>query len=91
LLVVVAVARSGSALFWRTAGDVAGVRPPPPRARSVAPIAGLLACMLGMLAWGDAATSFAWSTARQLARPAGYVAAVLGSVEDVVDGRRRLK
>jgi hypothetical protein len=59
--------------------------------RSVGAIAGLLACVVGLVAWGGAATSFAWSTARQLADPSGYVAAVLGSDASAHERRRSLR
>jgi hypothetical protein len=42
----------------------------------------LLACLAAMIVWGGSATAYAWSTARQLAEPAGYIEAVLGSAPD---------
>jgi formate hydrogenlyase subunit 3/multisubunit Na+/H+ antiporter MnhD subunit len=91
LVVIVAVARTGSALFWRTAGEVPAGRAPPLDCRAVGATAGLLACVLGLVAWGGAATSYAWETARQLADPAGYVAAVLGAGDGVREHRRSLR
>jgi len=86
LVVIVAVARAGSALFWRT-GPATTAAPPLDR-RSVGAVAGLLACVVGLVAWGGAATEYAWSTARQLADPAGYVTAVLGTDPHAWEQRR---
>jgi multicomponent K+:H+ antiporter subunit D len=91
LVVIVAVARTGSALFWRAAVEVPAGRAPPLDRRAVGATAGLLACVLGLVAWGGAATSYAWETARQLADPAGYVAAVLGPDDGVREHRRSLR
>ncbi len=91
LLVIVAVARAGSALFWRTAAGAPGAPVPALDGRSVGAIVGLLACVVGLVAWGGAATSYAWSTARQLADPSGYVAAVLGSDASAHERRRSLR
>jgi multicomponent K+:H+ antiporter subunit D len=78
LVVIVAVARAGSALFWRTApGPTAGPRAPLDP-RSVGAVAGLLACVCGLVLWAGAATTFALDTSRQMADPSGYVTAVLG-------------
>jgi multicomponent K+:H+ antiporter subunit D len=91
LVVIVAVARAGSALFWRTAPGPADAATPRPDARAVGAVAGLLACLVGLVAWGGAATSFAWSTARQLADPSGYVTAVLGPDAAAWEQRRSLR
>ena len=91
LVVIVAAARAGSALFWRTApGPAAGQATPLDR-RSVGAVAGLLACVFGLVIWGGAATSYAWDTARQMADPTGYVSAVLGEGDGVVEQRRSLR
>jgi multicomponent K+:H+ antiporter subunit D len=83
LVVIVALARAGSALFWRIAdGNAAhGARPRIPL-RSLAPIGLLLGSIVAMVAWGGSVTAYAWSTAGQLARPAAYVEAVLGTAPD---------
>jgi len=91
LVVIVAVARAGSALFWRTAPATTSAQPAALDRRSVGAIAGLLACVVGLVAWGGAATSYAWETARQLADPAGYVTAVLGAGEGDHEQRRSLR
>jgi multicomponent K+:H+ antiporter subunit D len=88
LVVIVGVARTGSALFWRTAPEAAGAGVTPLGARRVGAVAGLLACLVGIVLWGGAATSYAWSTARQLADPSGYVAAVLGPDATAREQRR---
>jgi multicomponent K+:H+ antiporter subunit D len=89
LVVIVALARAGSALFWRTAdaGSTQDVRPRV-SLRVLAPIGLLLASVVAMIAWGGSVTAYAWSTAGQLARPSAYVEAVLGTA---VDDRRSLR
>ena len=89
LVVIVALARAGSALFWRIADEhpVHAVRPRVPL-RSLAPIGLLLGSIVAMVAWGGSVTAYAWSTAGQLARPAVYVEAVLGTA---ADDRRSLR
>ena len=91
LVAIVAVARAGSALFWRTAPEPASATAAPLDRRSVGAVAGLLACAVGLVLWGGAATSYAWSTARQLADPSGYVAAVLGADASAHEQRRSLR
>jgi multicomponent K+:H+ antiporter subunit D len=91
LVVIVAVARAGSALFWRTAPAGTSAQPPALDRPSVGAIAGLLACVVGLVAWGGAATSYARETARQLADPAGYVSAVLGADDGTHEQRRSLR
>jgi len=91
LVVIVAVARAGSALFWRTAPGPAAAPAPPLDRRAVGAVAGLLACVVGLVIWGGAATSYAWDTARQLADPSGYVSAVLGADDGAREQRRSLR
>jgi len=93
LVVIVALARAGSALFWRTAAASATTSAPasPPSPRAVGAVVGLLACVVGLVAWGGAATSYAWNTARQLSDPAAYITAVLGADPDAYEQRRRLR
>jgi hypothetical protein len=59
--------------------------------RSIGAVAGLLACVFGLVIWGGVATSFAWDTARQMADPSSYVSAVLGEGGGVVEQRRSLR
>ncbi len=91
LVVIVAVARVGSALFWRTVPGPADAAGRPLDGRAVGAVAGLLACLLGLVVWGGAATSYAWDTARQIADPSGYVDAVLGPDPSVAEQRRSLR
>jgi multicomponent K+:H+ antiporter subunit D len=90
-VVIVAVARVGSALFWRTVPGPADAAGRPLDGRAVGAVAGLLACLLGLVVWGGAATSYAWDTARQIADPSGYVDAVLGPDPSVAEQRRSLR
>jgi multicomponent K+:H+ antiporter subunit D len=77
LLVVVALSRAGSAIFWRTDGSDGGSAPRLPR-RGVAAAGALLVAVVGLVAWGGAVTAFAHATGRQLAQPSAYTDAVLG-------------
>jgi multicomponent K+:H+ antiporter subunit D len=92
LVVIVALARTGSALFWRIdEGHAASTAlPAPSRAtpRALAPIGLLLGAVVAMVIWGGKVTAYAWSTAAQLARPSAYVEAVLGTS---ADDRRSLR
>jgi multicomponent K+:H+ antiporter subunit D len=89
LVVIVALARAGSALFWRTASDdPVASGPAGIRMRALAPIYALLACIVALMGWGGSATQHAWSIAGQLAEPSGYVDAVLGTA---ADDRRSLR
>jgi multicomponent K+:H+ antiporter subunit D len=91
LVVIVAIARAGSALFWRTSPEAAMAAVPAPARGAVTSVIGLLACLVGMVAWGGAATTYAADTARQLADPAGYVGAVLGTDDRDREHRRSLR
>jgi len=90
LMVVVALSRAGSAVFWRTSGSEAAPATPPPR-RGVVAAAGLLACIVGLVAWGGSVTSWAQATARQLAAPEEYREAVLGPADVGHDRHRSLR
>ncbi len=77
LLGVVALARSGSVLFFNTQ---AGVEPRPstrlgPR---LLPVAGLLAICLALTIWAQPVLRFAQATAGQVLEPQTYIRAVLG-------------
>jgi multicomponent K+:H+ antiporter subunit D len=88
LLVIVALARAGSAVFWRTGaatGPVA-VRPGAGALTAVLAVAGSIAALV---AWGGAATEYALGTARELADPSVYVNGVLGADAPVGDAHRR--
>ena len=77
LLVIVALSRAGSALFWRT-GDTDGLRTPAgllPAAATTLLLSGTAALMLG----GGAVTAFTQATAAQLADRTAYIDAVMSN------------
>ena len=79
LLGVIALARSGSLLFYRThtAHDPASlVRP---TTCTLAPVAGLLLLVIGMTIWAGPVSDYAADTAAQLRAPQQYIEAVLGT------------
>jgi len=90
LVVIVALSRAASAVFWRTlppSGDARATRPSLP---ALAAPTAILGCIAALVAWGGSATTFAQAVARDLANPAAYVAAVLGGSHAQPDDRRRL-
>ena len=91
LLVIVALSRAGSALFWRVAVPAGGRVPPPPARRGVLAVAILLLGVVGMVVYGGPVTAHAWSTARQIAEPGAYVEAVLGPGASEPGQRRSLR
>ena len=91
LFVIVALARAGSALFWRTADGLASIPSPPQARRCVAAVGVLLFCTIGMMVWGGPVTAFAWATAHQIAAPEAYVEAVLGPDAAAAGPRRSLR
>ena len=78
LVSMIALARSGSLLFYRThtSHDPAAQMPPTPAA--LAPVAGLLLLLIGMVIWAGPLSDYAGATARQLLQPQQYIGAVLG-------------
>ena len=78
LLGVIALARSGSLLFYRAQPTETAVPAAAPGAGELAPIMGLLALCLALTIWAGPATDFARATAEQLLQPYTYVHAVLG-------------
>jgi multicomponent K+:H+ antiporter subunit D len=80
LLALVALARSGSVLFFsaETRVHAAGLGPDT-RAQGLAPIAGLLALCVALTLGAEPVTRMAQATAEQLLAPRGYVESVLGS------------
>jgi multicomponent K+:H+ antiporter subunit D len=81
LLGIVALARSGSMLFFRADGAAA------PAAGggllALGPPVGLLAVCLVLLVWASPILSFSQATAEQLLQPQDYVRAVLGPPTEV--------
>lgn len=80
LMGMIALARSGSLLFYRThsAPDPAPLTPPTPAA--LAPVAGLLLLVIGLTIWAGPLSAYATATAVQLLAPQQYIEAVLGTV-----------
>lgn len=91
LVVIVALSRAGSAVFWRTSSQSDGAPAPRPRMAALAAPAAILGCVVALVAWGGSATAFARAAARDLANPAVYIDAVLGSGPAQPDDRRRLR
>jgi len=79
LVGMIALARSGSLLFYRThtSHDPAVQTPPTPA--TLAPVAGLLLLLIGMVIWAGPLSEYATATALQLLQPQQYIGAVLGS------------
>jgi multicomponent K+:H+ antiporter subunit D len=77
LLALIALARTGSLLFYRPAGEPeAGGAPP--GVWDLAPVVGLLLLVLGLTLWAGPVAEAARATADQLLQPLGYIRAVLG-------------
>ncbi|OZA11122.1 MAG: cation:proton antiporter, partial [Hydrogenophilales bacterium 17-62-8] len=95
-LAMIALARSGSVLFYNTHGGHDSPRPPEhsepashgasddsvavtPTATTLAPVAGLLLLLIGMVVWAGPLSDYARDTAAQLLQPRVYIEAVLGA------------
>ncbi|MDP3422007.1 MAG: proton-conducting transporter membrane subunit, partial [Thiobacillus sp.] len=78
LVSVIALARSGSLLFYRTytAHDSAALTSPANAA--LAPVVGLLGLLIGMVIWAGPLSDHAAAIAAQLLDPRQYIDAVLG-------------
>jgi multicomponent K+:H+ antiporter subunit D len=79
LVGMIALARSGSLLFYRTHSphDLASLTAPSYAA--LAPIAGLLLLVAGLVIWAGPLSAYASATAAQLLQPQQYIEAVLGT------------
>lgn len=77
LLVIVALSRAGSAIFWRTEDTQGTARPV--RSLEALSTGGLLAGALLLMVLGGPALTYARATAEQLLDRAGYIEAVLGN------------
>ena len=79
-LALVAFARAGSTLFWKSAGTDRPARAAPAgiRTAAIVPAAALLALLALLTMLAGPATAFAADAAAQLFAPENYVAAVLG-------------
>jgi multicomponent K+:H+ antiporter subunit D len=96
LLLLVALARAGSALFWEAAPQPAAPQRHdacPPLPAHVLAITGLLACVLGTAAAAGPIAGYAEATAAQLFERQGYIAAVLGArpAPAAIDIRREMR
>jgi multicomponent K+:H+ antiporter subunit D len=92
LIVVVALSRAGSALFWRTSEAPGSMPVPRVSGRALCAVGGLLACVVGLVVWGGTVTEYSRDTARQLADPSGYRRAVLSGPDGpATDDRRSLR
>jgi len=81
LLSIIAVARAGSTLFWRTDGLPASAlapTPPPAPNAAVFPVVMLLTISALMVLGGGVMYDFLEATAAQLMQPSGYIESVLG-------------
>jgi multicomponent K+:H+ antiporter subunit D len=75
---VIALARSGSLLFYRTQG-AADPTMAPPGAATLLPVAGFVLLVVGLTVWAGPLSDYAGATAAQLMAPQQYIDAVLGS------------
>jgi multicomponent K+:H+ antiporter subunit D len=78
LLGVVALARSGSVLFYRTHHPHDPASLTPPGLGALAPVAGLLLLVIGLTIWAGPVSEYATGIAAQLRAPQQYIEAVLG-------------
>ena len=76
---MIALARSGSLLFYRTHGTYDPALQTPSTSATLMPIAGLLLLIIGLTIWAGPLSSYATATAAQLLTPQHYIEAVLGS------------
>ena len=77
---MIALARSGSLLFYRTRGaHDAAPAIPAPTWTTLAPVAGLLLLLIGMVIWAGPLSGYASATAAQVLQPHLYIGAVLGT------------
>ena len=74
---VIALARSGSLLFYRTQGPADPVMAPPGTA-DLLPVAALVLLVVGLTLWAGPLSDYAAATAAQLMEPRQYIEAVLG-------------
>jgi len=80
LLSMIALARSGSLLFYRTHSPHDAASLTPPSMAALAPVGGLLLLVAGLVIWAGPLSDYAHATATQLLQPQQYIEAVLGGV-----------
>jgi multicomponent K+:H+ antiporter subunit D len=74
---MIALARSGSLLFYRTHSPHEPASLTPPTAVALAPVGGLLLLVAGLVIWAGPLSDYAHATATQLLQPQQYIDAVL--------------
>jgi len=79
LVGVIVLARSGSLLFYRTHSSHDPASQTAPTVAALAPVAGLLLLVAGMVVWAGPLSDYATATAAQLLAPQQYIEAVLGT------------
>ena len=79
LVGVIVLARSGSLLFYRTHSSHDPASQTAPTGAALAPVAGLLLLVAGMVVWAGPLSDYATATAAQLLAPQQYIEAVLGT------------
>ncbi|MBW8369507.1 MAG: monovalent cation/H+ antiporter subunit D [Thiobacillus sp.] len=79
LVGVIVLARSGSLLFYRTHSAHDPASQTAPTVAALAPVAGLLLLVAGMVVWAGPLSDYASATAAQLLAPQQYIEAVLGT------------
>ncbi|MHB1402611.1 MAG: monovalent cation/H+ antiporter subunit D [Thiobacillus sp.] len=87
LVGMIALARSGSLLFYRTHSPHEPASLTPPTTVALAPVAGLLLLVAGMVIWAGPLSGYASATAAQLLAPQQYIEAVLGAAPRPPEGR----
>jgi multicomponent K+:H+ antiporter subunit D len=80
LLTVIALARAGSTLFFKTEQRAGNATLP--NMANLIPVIGLAAASIVLVVYAGPIYTFTAATAAQLLEPAGYIAAVLGNVTD---------
>ena len=84
---MIALARSGSLLFYRTQGPHDPTLQTPPTATALMPIVGLLLLNISMVIGAGPLSRYATATAAQLLAPQNYIEAVLGAAPRPTEGR----
>ncbi|HSJ81284.1 MAG TPA: monovalent cation/H+ antiporter subunit D [Thiobacillus sp.] len=87
LLSMIALARSGSLLFYRTHSPHDAASLTPPSMAALAPVGGLLLLVAGLVIWAGPLSDYAHATAMQLLQPQQYIEAVLGAAPRPPEGR----
>jgi multicomponent K+:H+ antiporter subunit D len=87
LVSVIALARSGSLLFYRTHTPHNPDVLTPPTDAALAPVAGLLLLVMGLVIWAGPLSDYAHATATQLLQPQQYIDAVLSAAPRPPEGR----